>query len=99
MLINPEARLNDQHYVGVIDFFNTDIMLEKALKVANSRFSVYMQVKNLFNYKGQPEPLHYNQYIDSLRFPHETGDQKGDDKIGDHEQDYIGAISICMLKL
>jgi hypothetical protein len=89
VLINPEARLNDQHYVGVIDFFNTDIMLEKALKVANSRFSVYMQVKNLFNYKGLPEPLHYNQYIDSLRFPHETGDQKGDDKIGDHEQDYI----------
>lgn len=88
-LINPEARLKDQHYAKEIDWLNTDLRLEKRLKIANSQFSVYMQVKNLFNFKGFPSPQHWNQYIDSLHFPWETGDQKGDDKIGDHEQDYI----------
>ncbi len=88
-LINPEARLSDQHYVEVIDWWNTDLMVEKRLKMANAKLSVYMQVKNLFNFKGFPSPLYWNKYIDSLRFPHETGEQKGNDKLGDHEQDYI----------
>lgn len=88
-LINPGARLSEQHYIEVIDWWNTDLMLEKQLKMANSRFSVYMQVKNLFNYKGFPSPLHWNKYVDSLHLPWETGDQKGNDKLGDHEQEYI----------
>jgi hypothetical protein len=88
-IINPEARLSDQHYAEVIDTWYTDLMLEKQLKLANSRFSVYTQVKNLFNFKGFPSPQYWNQYVDSLHFPWETGDQKGSDKLGDHEQDYI----------
>ena len=48
-----------------------------------------MQVKNLFNYKGFPNPLYWNKYVDSLHFPYETGDQKGTDKLGDSGKDYI----------
>ena len=88
-LINPEARLSDQHYVEVIDTWNTDLKLEKQLKMANSSFTVYAHVRNLFNFKGFPSPEYWNQYVDSLHFPWETGDQKGNDKLGDYEQDYI----------
>jgi hypothetical protein len=88
-IINPEARLRDQHYVDVIDDWNTDLKFEKQLRMANSKVAVYAQVRNLFNFKGFPNPRIWNQYVDSLHFPWETGDQKGNDKLGDYEQDYI----------
>jgi len=88
-LLNPDALLSEQHYVDVIDYWNTDILLEKRFELSNMRFSAFMQVRNLFNYKGFPNPLYWNQYIDSLHFPWETGSQKGNDKLGDYKQDYI----------
>ena len=87
--LTPEAAISEQRWVDVIDYWNTDIMLEKRFRVFNSRLSAYMQVKNLFNYKGFPNPLYWNKYVDSLHFPWETGTQKGNDKLGDYKQDYI----------
>ena len=54
-----------------------------------------MQVKNLWDWKGFPNPQDYNEYRESLKFPHETGDEQGNDKIGDwgktdaNGEDYI----------
>jgi hypothetical protein len=48
-----------------------------------------MQVKNLFNRRGFPNPFPYQQYVDSLHFPHEQGSQKGNDKLGEWDKDYI----------
>jgi hypothetical protein len=53
------------------------------------RFGIYMQVKNLFDYKGFPNPQNYTAYVASLKFPHEVGDQKGNDKLGEWDKDYI----------
>jgi outer membrane receptor protein involved in Fe transport len=88
-LLNPDALLSEQHYADVIDYWNTDILLEKRFDLSNMRFSAFMQVRNLFNYKGFPNPLYWNRYVDSLHFPWETGTQKGNDKLGDYKQDYI----------
>jgi hypothetical protein len=88
-LLNPDAPLRDQKYADVINFHNTDLLLEKRFEMTNMRFSVYMQVKNLFNYKGFPTPLDWNRYVDSLKFPWETGSQKGNDKLGEWDRDYI----------
>jgi outer membrane receptor protein involved in Fe transport len=87
--LTPEAAISEQHWADVIDYWNTDIMLEKRFRVFNNRLSAYMQVKNLFNYKGFPNPFYWNKYVDSLHFPWETGSQKGNDKLGDYKQDYI----------
>ncbi len=88
-LLNSGAPLREQIYVDVIDFANTDILLEKRFKLANSNMGFYMQVKNLFNRRGIPNPFPYQQYVDSLHFPHEQGSQKGNDKFGEWDKDYI----------
>ncbi|MDZ7262118.1 MAG: TonB-dependent receptor, partial [candidate division KSB1 bacterium] len=88
-LLNPEALLSERHYVDVIDWWNTDIHLEKRLRLGATRLGLFMQVKNLFNFKGFPSPLYWNKYVDSLHFPWETGDQKGNDKLGEWKKDYI----------
>jgi outer membrane receptor protein involved in Fe transport len=87
--LTPDAAPSEQHWAGVIDYWNTDILLEKRFQFTNNRFSVYMQVKNLFNYKGFPNPLYWNDYVSSLHFPWETGSQNGNDKLGDYQQSYI----------
>jgi len=88
-LLNSDAPLRQQIWVDVINSHNTDILLEKVLDFPGVRFSVYMQVKNLFNWKGFPNPQDYQAYIESLHFPHETGEQNGNDKVGEWDKDYI----------
>jgi len=89
VLLNPESLLSEQHYAKEIDWWNTDLLIEKRIHVGLTRLGFFMQVKNLFNFKGFPNPLYWNKYIDSLHLPWETGDQKGNDKIGDWDKDYI----------
>lgn len=88
-LLNPDAPLSEQHRVGVIDYTNTNLLVEKRFNVLSSRFGVYMQVRNLFNNKGFPNPFNWTRYVDSLHFPYEQGSQKGNDKLGDYDKDYI----------
>ncbi|MFZ0391564.1 MAG: hypothetical protein WAN36_13980, partial [Calditrichia bacterium] len=77
------------HFADVIDYWNTDILLEKRFQFQGKRFGLFMQITNLFNYKGFPSPLYWNQYVESLHFPWETGSQKGNDKLGEYDKDYI----------
>jgi hypothetical protein len=88
-LLNQDAPLNQQIWVDVINSHNTDILLEKIIDFTDVRFALYMQVKNLFNWKGFPNPRNYNQYVSSLKFPHEQGSEKGNDKLGEWDKDYI----------
>lgn len=88
-LLNEDAPLKEQIYVEVIDYANTDLLVEKRFQFGGNRVGLYMQVNNLFNNKGFPNPFNYNKYIDSLHFPHETGSQKGNDKLGDYDKPYI----------
>jgi hypothetical protein len=82
-LLNEGAPLREQIFVDVINYHNTDILLEKRFEFSSMRLGIYMQIKNVFNYKGFPNPRDWNKYVASLRFPHETGADKGTDKLGD----------------
>jgi len=86
---NWQISKDEQIWVDNINFWNTDILLEKRIQLSNMRLGFFMQVKNLFDFKGYPNPLYWNRYVDSLHFPHETGAQKGNDKLGEHDKDYI----------
>ncbi len=88
-LLNPTALLSEQHWADYIDYWNTDLMVEKRFDVKKNRIGFFVQVRNLFNYKGVPNPQYWNQYVDSLHFPWEKGEQKGNDKLGDYKKDYI----------
>ena len=88
-LLNPDALLSERHYVESIDWWNTDLLIEKRIHLDILRLGFFMQIRNLFNYRGYPSPLYWNKYVDSLHFPYETGDQKGNDKLGEWDKDYI----------
>ncbi|UCH09299.1 MAG: TonB-dependent receptor [Fidelibacterota bacterium] len=88
-LLNPEARLSEQNYVDVIDDMNTDLVLEKRFQRGRASVSAFVQVKNVFNYRGYVNPQYWTRYVSSLHFPHETGDQHGNDKLGEWDKDYI----------
>ncbi len=88
-LLNPQALLSDQNYVDRIDYYSTDLLLEKQIWLGGRSIAAFMQVKNAFNYRGSVNPRNYTKYIDSLKFPHEEGDQKGNDKIGEWDKDHI----------
>ena len=78
-------------YVDVVDFHVFNGTLEKTLQVGKVHATVYLEVRNIFNRK------HLNlaamgqraAYERSLHLPFEEGDQNGNDKIGDYEQEYI----------
>lgn len=89
MLMNPLDNFRQHNYAEVIDFINTDINLSKDMNVGTTRIGFYMQMTNLFNYKGIPNPQYWFRYIDSLKFPWLSGDRQGNDKIGEYKKDYI----------
>ncbi len=88
-LLNPEALLAEQHYAEWTDWWNTDLLVEKRFTIAGLRIGFFTQIRNLFNFKGRPNPLYWNQYVDSLHFPWETGNQNGNDKLGEWDKEYI----------
>jgi hypothetical protein len=89
-LLNSDAPLREQIFVDVIDYWNTDVLVEKRVRLSGDhQLGLFMQIRNLFNYRGFVNPLNYNRYVDSLKFPHEAGEQKGNDKLGDWDKDHI----------
>lgn len=88
-LTNPEARVGQRRYVDVIDYFNTDVQLNRSFTVAGSTFGFYAQITNLTNYRGFPNPQNFIRYTESLRFPWYQGDRKGDDRWGEWDEDHI----------
>jgi len=50
---------------------------------------LYASITNLFNEKRLTNVERYTSYLSSLKLPYETGDQNGNDKFGDYEQDYL----------
>ncbi|HOY43696.1 MAG TPA: TonB-dependent receptor [bacterium] len=82
-LLNPDALLSEQRWVESIDWWNTDLLLEKRFDFNRKRVGFFMQVRNLFDYKGFVSPFYWNKYVDSLHLPWEKGDQKGNDKLGE----------------
>jgi hypothetical protein len=52
-------------------------------------FQIYLDITNVFNFKylnmaGFVDSYDYRSYLSSLSFPWETGDQQGNDRIGDY---------------
>jgi outer membrane receptor protein involved in Fe transport len=89
VLLNPGDLYQQHQYARYIDYWNTDILLSKDFNFAQQRFGMYMQITNLFNYRGVPYTMDWNRYLDSLKFPFYEGERKGNDKIGDWKADHI----------
>lgn len=88
-LTNPEARVGQRRYVDVIDWWNTDMQLNKNFRIAGNVIGFYAQVTNFTNFRGFPNPQNMIQYRESLRFPWYQGERKGNDKWGDWNKSHI----------
>ncbi len=69
------------------DVYNVDIRLSKEVKISKVTFDFYLDVRNLFNNKymsraGFSDIYDWNNYMESLNFSWEEGDQKGNDRVG-----------------
>lgn len=72
------------------DWYNVDLRLSKLVKIDNLvDLQFYIDVSNVFNFKhmndaGFSDNYDWESYLESLNFSWESGDKKGDDKIGDY---------------
>jgi outer membrane receptor protein involved in Fe transport len=77
------------------DWYNVDLRLTKSIQLSSSiSVQVYMDITNVFNFKhldrsgstgaGFSDNYDWENYLESLHFPWESGDQNGNDKIGDY---------------
>ncbi len=90
---NPNNIPGVSNNVQWVDYFGVDMRLSKDFSgfanLSGVNFQIYMDVTNVFNLKylnmaGFVDSYDYQDYLTSLRFSWETGDQKGTDKIGDY---------------
>jgi hypothetical protein len=89
------ATYNPNSTPGVVDNVQwrdnatVDIRLLKNFRFSNYDVQLYMDVKNVFNFKilnyaGFADSYDYQDYLASLCFPWMDGDKKGEDRIGDY---------------
>jgi len=88
-LTNPEARVGQRRYVDAIDYFNTDVQLNRSFTIGGNTIGFYAQITNLTNYRGFPNAQNFIRYTESLRFPWYQGDRKGNDQWGEWDEDHI----------
>ncbi|MEA3286334.1 MAG: TonB-dependent receptor [Candidatus Marinimicrobia bacterium] len=88
-ILDETAALSTRHWLESVDWTNTDLSIEKTTLLGNRNFVIYATISNLFNEKRLTNVERYPTYLSSLKLPHETGDQHGDDQYGIYDQDYL----------
>ncbi|RMF63235.1 MAG: TonB-dependent receptor, partial [Calditrichaeota bacterium] len=76
------------------DWYNVDMRLSKAFKLGRAQIQAYLDVRNLFNFKflnaaAFSDRYDYLDYLESLRFDWEEGDEKGHDRVGEYRPEDV----------
>lgn len=78
----------EQEEIQWEDRFNLDLRVTKVIDISKYlNLELFVDITNLFNFKymdfaGFSDNFDWQNYLESLRLPYETGVQKGNDKIG-----------------
>jgi len=86
---------NPQNLPGVVDdikwrdWYNLNLRLSKLFRIKNYEIQLYVDITNVLNTKymsesGFADAFDRRDYLESLRFSWEQGDQKGNDRVGDY---------------
>lgn len=94
---NPNNITGVLNNVQWVDYYGLDMRISKSFEEIASlglNFQVYLDINNVFNTKylnraGFVDSYDYQNYLASLNFDWETGDQKGDDRIGDYRPEGV----------
>lgn len=89
---NPAGIPGLTNNVQWVDYYNVDMRLAKAFRgfpIKGADFQLYVDINNVFdfkflNYAGFVDSYDWEAYLGSLRFPFESGIQKGNDRVGDY---------------
>ncbi len=86
---NPKKRPGVSDDTQWRDRYNVDLKISKTMDIRSYKISFYMDIYNLFNFKylsraGFSDNYDWLDYLESLNFSWEKGDQKGHDRIGDY---------------
>ncbi len=84
------------------DYTNVDMRVQKHFKYENYVLDLFVDVSNVLNskylsYSGFSDNRDYNSYMKSLKFDWEEGDDKGNDRVGDYEGNYINMPNISSM--
>ena len=87
---NPEERNNMQW----VDYYNTTLRISKDFApYMGVETELFATVNNLFNRKrlrrGAFDGSEWTLYLESLKLPWESGDQKGNDRVGIYSEDHL----------
>lgn len=92
-IINPQEPEEQQKKIEVVDYSNFDLRASKLIRFAGVNMEAVVTVQNLLNQKrlsyGNMTTAQFDRYKNSLHLPYESGDQHGNDKLGDWDEDHI----------
>jgi hypothetical protein len=95
IIINPLEQESLWKRIDVVDYSNMDLRASKLVQISGTRIEVVLTVQNLLNQKrltyGNMSTAQFDRYKTSLHLPYESGEQKGNDKMGDWNKDHIDA--------
>ncbi|HEX9972419.1 MAG TPA: TonB-dependent receptor [bacterium] len=92
-IMNPQEPEEKQKKIEVVDFLNFDLRASKMIRVAGVNLEAVVTVQNVLNQKklsyGNMSAAQFDRYKNSLHLPYESGDQHGNDKLGEWDKDHI----------
>jgi len=93
VVIEYDPTIGEQKKADVVDYSNVDLRASKLFRLKNVKVKLVLTVVNLFNQKrlfiGGMSSAQYDRYRESLHFPFEEGEQKGNDKWGEWNKEHI----------
>ena len=92
-IVNPYAPEAEQKKIKIVDYSNFDLRVSKLFQLAGMQLEAICTVQNLLEQKrlsfSNMSTAQYDRYIESLHFPFESGEQHGDDQLGDWDKEHI----------
>jgi len=83
----------EQKKADIVDYSNLDLRVSKAFSIHGTDIEFVVTVSNLLNqkilYTSGMSTVQYNNYKESLHFPFEEGEEKGNDKWGEWDKEHI----------
>ncbi|MEA3431554.1 MAG: TonB-dependent receptor [candidate division WOR-3 bacterium] len=76
------------------DWYNVDLRGSKTIQIGKYAFQFFLDIANVLNikymsYAGFSDRYDYLDYMKSLNFPWEEGEERGNDRIGDYRPDDV----------
>ncbi|MBN1154462.1 TonB-dependent receptor [candidate division KSB1 bacterium] len=92
-IINPNEPEENWKKIEVVDYSNADLRASKVFNISGLATEFVVTVQNLFNQKRlsyyNMSTAQFDRYKDSLHLPFESGEQQGNDKLGEWDKDHI----------